>query len=60
MKRYTVTCDPRNAILAARTIIHGEKMPGKDAILVFGKGEDEVVFFVKRVKSGLSVRQCPK
>ena len=55
MKRFTIHADHENLILAARAARYGvEDMPGKAAILEYENG---VVFYIRRTKVGLVVRQ---
>jgi hypothetical protein len=56
--RAVINCDPSNYILAARALKWLLARPDqKDAILAYGEGKQEVVFYVKRNKASLSIMQ---
>jgi hypothetical protein len=56
MRKVIFNCHPDNmvtAVRAAKWLL--ERHDQKDAILAYGEGKNEVVFYVKRNKESLSV-----
>jgi hypothetical protein len=47
------------AIRAAKWLL-AQDLGQKDAILAYGKGDDEKSFYVKRNKSSITVRSCSR
>jgi hypothetical protein len=58
MPRFIIECETEDLILAAKGAAYGAlKMPHNDAIVVYGNHVGhEVAFYVKRTKTGFSVR----
>ena len=58
MRRIILDCHPDNFILGVRAAKWMLQRPeGKDAILAYGEGKQEVSFCVKRNKESISVRE---
>ena len=48
--------DPTDYVLVGRVVRYAEtEMPYNDAIIAYGDGPNEKSFYVKRIKSGLSI-----
>jgi hypothetical protein len=58
-QKFIITCDPDNLILAARAAKFMLTRPAYigDAVLTYGEGAAEVVFYARRNKASISVRQ---
>ena len=57
MPRYILDCEQHEIDLARQALNYGIKeMPYKDAVIGFGPIGNLTTFYVKRTKSGLSVR----
>jgi hypothetical protein len=60
MQKFIFVCEPFNMILAQRAAKYLLDRPEtKSAICAYGQGKDEVIFYIRRTKASLIVRQEP-